>query len=254
MIESNVATRNSNVEIDLSRFDFATLVGREVTVFSEQFQGKPLVTRVTSTSNGALTIDKSGCNGAIDTLVHNQPIVLQIDYKGQKIAVHAQLKRGSGGKCTVVLGEKVTPISRRRFFRAPVEVPVRLAMLPASAFDAQKLAKLRWLETSSINFSAGGIMVRLHSGLDSRTCLILNVVPQGMVFPSLVLARVRHCFAAEGNLFHIGIEFLTKETLASTVPATTLRNLPQTVHEYNSSARGRLDRVIEELLRAKQSL
>jgi hypothetical protein len=244
----------SDVEIDLSRFEFATLVGREVTVYSEQFQGRPLMTRVTSTSNGALTIDKSGCNGAIDSLVHNQPIVLQIDYKGQKIAVHAQLKRGSGGKCTVVLGEKVSPISRRRFFRAPVEVPVRLAILPASAFDAQKLAKLRWIETNSINFSAGGVMLKLHSGLDSRSCLILNAVPPGIAFPSLVLARVRHCFPVEGNLFHVGIEFLTKEAMVNTVPSSTLRYLPPPIQDFNTSARVRLDRVIEELIRTKQSL
>jgi len=247
-------TKDSDVAIDLSLFDFSSLVGREVILFSEQFQGKPLTTRITFTSKGSLTIDKSGSNGAIDALVHNQPIVLQVEYKGQQIAVHAQLKRNSGGKCTVVLGEKVTPISRRRFFRALVQVPVKLAVLPASAFDVQKLAKLRWLETQSLNFSAGGVMIQLHSSLDSRTCLIVNVVPPGMAFPSLVLSRVRHCYPIEANLFHLGIEFLTKEAMLSSLPATTVRNLPSTVHEYNASSRIRLDRVVGELLRTKQSI
>lgn len=251
------ATKSLNpvdVDIDLSLFDFSTLVGREVVLFSEQFHGKPLTTRVTSTANGVLTVDKSGSNGAIDSLVHNQPIVLQIEYKGQKIAVQAQLKRGAGGKCTVVLSEKVTPISRRRFHRAPCEVPVKLAVLPTSAFDAQKLAKLRWMETTSLNFSAGGVMVQLHSNLDTRSCLIVNVAPPGVAFPTLVLAKVRYSQPFDTNVFHVGIEFLTKESMEGHLPTTVLRNLPATVQEFSSSVRVRLDRVIGELLRSKQSM
>jgi c-di-GMP-binding flagellar brake protein YcgR len=244
----------ADVEIDLSQFDFSSLVGREIVLFSEQFPGRPLPSRVTSTLDGALTIDKSGSNGTIDSLVHNQPVTIQIDYKGQKIAVQTLLKRGAGGKCTLLLGEKVKPISRRRFCRIPCEVQVKLAILPSSGLEGTSIAKLRWLETTSLNFSAGGLMLRLHAGLDSRSHLIMNVVPPQMSFPALVIARARHSHSADVNVYHVGIEFLTKESLGETMTPHALRGIPSSVTDYTAVARIRLNKVVEELKKKRSTM
>ncbi|HPI33019.1 MAG TPA: hypothetical protein PLR32_06855, partial [candidate division Zixibacteria bacterium] len=68
--------------LEIERFDLSTLVGRKVTLYAEQFPGKPLTSRVTVAAGKAITIDRSGHAGLIANLVNNQRVVLQIVYKG----------------------------------------------------------------------------------------------------------------------------------------------------------------------------
>ncbi|MFQ5454383.1 MAG: hypothetical protein ACE5D6_09390 [Candidatus Zixiibacteriota bacterium] len=54
--------------IDSFQMDLSLLVGREVIIFSEQFQGKPLKTKVILVNDKIMSLDRSGSNGLIDDL------------------------------------------------------------------------------------------------------------------------------------------------------------------------------------------
>ena len=79
--------------IDISRFDFSTLVGRKLTLFSEQLGSRPIESRVIVAGDNVVTIDRSGGAGLVDSLVHNQRVTVRVKYRGEEIAINGILKR-----------------------------------------------------------------------------------------------------------------------------------------------------------------
>ena len=114
------ATVDSHEKISSEQLDLSTVVGHDVTIYSRQFPGKPLQSKVVLVTKNILSVDRSGSGGQIDSLVNNQRITVKLDYKGQPVALAAVLKRSSGGRCNILLGDNVTLLARRRFTRIPV--------------------------------------------------------------------------------------------------------------------------------------
>jgi len=218
--------------IDASRLDFSLLIGGELTLFSEQFPGKPLKSRVVLADNREISLDRSGSSGLIDNLVSNQKVTLRVGYKSQQISVPATLKRNDGGKCRLVLGEKVVPLSRRKFARAKISRPVKLAAMPAATFRRNKLARLRWIETVTIDVSGGGALIDFSSCLVKPTYLLLNLELKEFSFPSLVLGQVLYSLPRDAGNFHVGLEFIVKEASQMHFPLATLKQLPPVVFKY----------------------
>ncbi len=227
--------------IDSSRFDFSLLVGHTLTLFSEQFPGKPLLSRFILANDREVVIDRSGSLGLIDNLVNNQKVILRVEYKGQQVAVPAMLKRSAGGTCKLNLGEKVIPLKRRRFVRVAMARPVKLAVVPLVTFDPEKLARLRWVETVTINVSPGGALIDFSSYLESSTYLLMNLALEELSFPTLVLGQVRYTLPAEIGHFQVGVEFIVREMGQGRFPRLTLKRLPSTVLEYSESKRNELN-------------
>ena len=237
MTPSAEQTNLKRPTVDASRFDFSLLVGHELTLFSEQFPGKPLKSKVILASNGELSIDRSGGCSLIDSLVSNQQVTMRVTYKGQQINVPATLKRSDGGKCRVIIGNKVVPLSRRRFTRVFLSRPVKLAVIPVSTFNRNKLARLRWLETVTVNISGGGALIDFSSYLENPTYLFLNIDLAEFPFPPLVLGQVVYSLPKDAGRFHIGLEFIVREEREKRFSLTTLKQLPQVVFEYGKQER-----------------
>lgn len=227
--------------IDSSRFDFSLLVGRELTLFSDQFPGKPLRSKVILANNYEITIDRSGNSGLIDNLVNNQKVTVQVAYKGQHLALPATLKRSGAGSCKIILGAKVLPLKRRKFVRVAMSRSVKLAVVPVATFNSQKLARLRWLETTSTNISSGGALIDFSSYLESPTYLFLNVDLNEISFPELVLGQVRYSLSRNTGHFLVGVEFIVKEVGQGLFPRMTLKQFPPAVFEYNKAQRSELN-------------
>mgnify|MGYP000957631199 CR=1 FL=1 len=230
--------------VEIERFDFSTLVGHRIVLFAEQFPGKPLASRVTVASGKFISIDRSGGDGLIDSLVNNQRVVLKIDYKGQPVSVAATLKRNESGGCRILLGETVTPLLRRRFVRVPITCPFRFAAIPSSRFSDASLARLRWLETETLSLSGGGTMIRFSSLIEPPTYLFANVARADFGFPALVLGQVRSSFAPETGRWHIGIQFIPRELRREHLPLPTIRQMPASVFALDAA----LQSAIEEKL------
>lgn len=244
MTSSPEQTRPKRPAVDASRFDFSLLVGHELTLFSEQFPGKPLKGKVILVSNGELSIDRSGGSDLIDNLVSNQKVIMRMAYKGQQISVPATLKRSNGGKCRIIIGNTVVPLSRRRFTRVFLSRPVKLAVMPVPSFRRSKLARLRWVETVTINISGGGALIDSSSYLENPTCLFLNIDLGQFSFPPLVLGQVMYSLPRDAGHFQVGLEFIVKEMRDNRFPLPILKQLPRVVFEYGEQERSQLDNKI----------
>jgi hypothetical protein len=235
--------------IDAACFDFSQLVGRDVTLFSDQFPGKPLKSRVVLASDREISVDRGTSAGFLDSLVSNQKIIIRMDYRGQPLSVPAVLRRTEGGRCRILLGRTVVPLSRRRFTRISLACPVKLAVVPVSTFSREKLSRLRWLETVTVNFSSAGSLIDFSSCLSRPTYLFLHIDMHQFSFPSLVLAQVLYSLSRDSGSFHIGVEFITREVQEKHFSAPTLRQLPPVVFGYGEKDREQLN---EHILAWKQ--
>ncbi len=223
--------------IDVSTLDLSSIVGRGVYLYSEQFPGLPLKSRVLEARDTTLSIDRSGAGRRIDNLVHNQMVTIQFSYRGERISVRARLKRTAGGKCNVHLDDHVVALTRRRFWRADLSLPTRLTVLPMSALHSRDVARLRWMQVETVNFSSGGSLIELSSFLELDSFLLMNFEQDYFDFPALVVGRVRHCQQADSGRFRIGLEFVMGEHRGRHFSEAAIRALPRVVFEYNRKLR-----------------
>ncbi|MBD3257617.1 hypothetical protein GF377_04230 [candidate division GN15 bacterium] len=232
---------------EADRLDMSELVGRAVVLFAEQFPGRMLRSRVLSTANRELEIDSGAKFDLIENLVTNQQIVLQFSYRGEEISVKAQLRRSAGGRCFLRLYDDVTPLSQRRFVRKPISVKVKLAAYPSVTFRPTDLSRLRWISTDSVNISSGGTMVVVPSMLQKDVLLMMNVDMQGLPFPKLILAKVRHCFQTDSQYYHAGVEYIISDEARRMFSQGKRQQLPASLFSYSREQRERLNREILEL-------
>lgn len=228
--------------IGIEQFDFSTLVGHKVVVFTEQFPGKALESKVVVANGHVITVDRSGGSGLVDGLVGEQQVVVQVGYKGEPVSIKGQLRRTEGGTCRINLGDTVTPLTRRRYRRVPISRMVRLAVLPIATFSRDSLSRLRWVETETVNLSGGGTMISFTGPMDPEsTYLFLNVACTEVEFPSLLLGQVRHSLAVATGRWHVGIEFIPREERRKHVPFATIRQMPTAVFAYDETMRAHID-------------
>lgn len=231
-------------EFEAIKLELAELVGRDIKVFSEQMPGKELRSKVLAVQNQMMQIYSGGAAGLIENLVNNQNVVMQCIYRGEELSIAARFKRLGGGKCHLYLDEKVKPLRQRRFRRVSLVRPVRLAAFPLNQAARQGIGHLRWISTDTINFSSGGAMVALPSGLERRSCLLMSMDMHDVKFPSLILATVCHAAQVDLGPFRTGVEFVVRETSSELIPLARRRDLPGAVFDYSLQDRENLNRDI----------
>lgn len=235
--------------------DFSHLVGRQIAVFSEQFPGKRMTTKVLAYAEGELLVNTAGEDGLIDSLVDRQTLIVQFPYKGQQISVRVKIKRTQAGRCYFVLGTQVVPLNQRRFERISLVRPVNLAPLPALATSKLDIAKLRWMQTETVNFSSGGALINMSSFIQQNMFMLVHLdMPKEDMLPSLLLAQVRHCYQAELAAFKIGVEFMIRELCARALPPDRLQQLPASVTSYTATQREKLNSVVRAWMQNNQDM
>lgn len=226
------------------KLELNELVGRDIKVFSEQMPGKELRSKVISVQGQLLQIYSGGAANLIENLVNNQSVIMQFIYRNEELSVAARFKRMGGGKCHLYLEEKVKPLCQRRFRRVMLVRPVRLAAFPLTHGSRQGIGHLRWIESETINFSSGGAMVALPTGLERRSCLLMSFDLQDVRFPSLILATVCHAAQVDLGPFRTGVEFVVRESSTVLLPPTRRKDLPGAVFDYSAADRETLNKLI----------
>ena len=244
MDSQSAAGFQDHLVINVSALDLSSLVGREIKLFSEQFPGKEIMSRVVLAQDRELVIDNGGKSTQIDNLVHGQTVILQFVYRGQAVSVKASLRRSAGNSSHLVLDDRVTPLSQRKFRRIPIEQLVRLAAFPPLTFRRTNLSRLRWIETHLINFSSGGALVAIPGYLERGVYLLASIELGQPAFPPMILGQVRHCFAVDSGAFHVGMEFIVTEVGKRQLPPPTMKELPAVVLSYDARQREHLNKKI----------
>jgi len=224
-------------KIDIARFDISSMVGHKITLFSDQFAGKPLSSRVVVASGHTISLDRSGGFGLVDNLVNNQRITVRLEYKGEEIAIEGTLKRVDRGGCKIEFDDKVQPLFRRRFPRVFMHRPVNLAAVPILSFSHSRLSRLRWMITDTINLSGGGTLLDFSTNLESSTYLFLNIVFSEISFPSLVMGQVCHCQQVDDGHFRIGVGFISREEQTRHLSHSVISQLPGALTNYDNVKR-----------------
>lgn len=223
-----------------------SLVGRNILIQSEQFQGQPIKSKVVLVNNKTISVDRSGGQGMIEELLNNQDVIVQFEYKGQRISVNAKVVRSLKGRCSITLGEKFVPLSRRRHVRFDKKLVTRCAALPLTSANTIGLARLRWLETESVNVSCGGTMLKLPSNLSTNTYLLINLQGQHLGYPNLIIGQVRHCNPTDSYNYLVGVQFIPFEEKESHFPSITLKRLPSAAFEFDQNKMRLIDRNLIE--------
>jgi hypothetical protein len=236
-------------DFEADRLDASMLVGHQITLFTQQLPGKPIYSKVLSVSDGQVLIEGGARFDIIQNLVSNQPVVVQFNYRGERLAVKSLLRRSTGGRCYLKLSSRITPLSQRRFRRWDMIRTARLATYPLLSFQHRQLDKLRWMETSTLNVSSGGALVAVPSVLEPEVFLLINMEMTELNFPQLVLGQVKHCVQLQDLQFHAGVEFVVRERARQLGAATRQQQLPPSLFAYTSTDRERLNRDLAYLNR-----
>ncbi len=224
---------HSASEFDRSFLDLGQLVGRNVTIFSRQYPGRPLKARVVQAAVDKVALERVSGNTLLDNLVSNQEVVMQFVYKQEEVATSASFIRTDGGRSTVIVGQTVKPLKRRRFVRVNSRRPINLAVLPTGSFQRHKLPHLRWLQSNLVDFASGGTLFNINSLLPDSTYLLVNIEFESHDFPPLLIGNVRHCQPLEAGHFRVGVEFIVAEQRNKHFSKPLLDNLPPSALSYS---------------------
>lgn len=247
MTQETEQNNKTITQVHLDELDFSSLVGNEIVIFSEQLGGQPLKSRVVLVNDRTISVDRTGNAGRIDCLVNNQMVTLKFNYKGEPVAIKGTIKKSQGGNCNILLEENAHPLAMRRFDRFELSLPIKMAPLTIETFDKSKIAKLRWMQTDTLNLSAGGLLLEMAGFLKSGSYLILNLNTEDFEFPALVLAQVRYCLQASRTRHKTGIEFVTREMSAGRFDMSMIKKFPPVVFEFNELTREELKNKLKQV-------
>ena len=216
-----------------AEIDFSGLVGREIMLRTDQFPGKNLSTRVMAIRDNCLVIDRSGSVGLVDHLIHNQPLEVSFQLKGQPVRFLSVLDCPREGRLQIPIGEEIYPQGRRKFGRVELVSDVQLTLFDEQSIGAVRLNRLKWLETKTINVSGGGMLVTLPLQIVSDHYLLLHLRLEDVELPKLLVGRTRHVIVTEKYKSQVGVEFIVRED--------RIRHLPVKLFDFNSETRDVLD-------------
>ncbi|MBN2227410.1 MAG: PilZ domain-containing protein [candidate division Zixibacteria bacterium] len=227
-----------------AEIDFSGLVGREIMLRTDQFPGKSLSTRVMAIRDNSLVIDRSGSGGLIDQLIHNQPLEVYFQLKGQPARFMSVLACPREGRLQIPIGQEIYPEGRRKFERVDVVSDVQLTLFDEQSIGAVRLNRLKWLETKTINVSGGGMLVTLPLQVVSDHYLILHLQLEDVELPKLMVGRTRHVTITEKYQSLVGVEFIVREDRFAKVPKSIIRHLPVKLFDFCTDSRDELDRYL----------
>jgi len=220
--------------INSANIDYSILVGKRITIITEQFPGKKLSSRILSTSNHSLVLDKSGSEGKINQLIQKQNVDILFNYKGQEIAFTSSIAASEGGRVLVPIADSISPIVRRKFVRFDTTKAVRLTYFDERNIKSSRLNKLKWFETEICNISGGGALTFMPSLLADDNFILMNLSLDELIFPPLILGRVCHSHRNRENKIVTGVEFITKENAAGMISSSLFRNLPEVIFQFDN--------------------
>jgi c-di-GMP-binding flagellar brake protein YcgR len=231
---------SDTIVINSRDIDYTGLVGRKVSIVTEQFPGKMLSAKVLAITNNALVIDRSGSSGLVNQLVARQNLEVRFDYKGEPVVFTSTVSSPQEGRLQLPIAPDVRPLVRRRFVRFDLEKDIRLTYFDDKHIKTARLNKLKWLETFTANIGGGGLLAVMPTILDNDNYLIINLGFDDLDIPHLMLGRVCHCQKDESKKFLVGVEFVTREYHKEVLPSSLTRNLPPGVFMFDNKARIKL--------------
>ena len=238
------------IVINSREIDYSKLVGREIKIRTEQFPGQMLSTKILAVTDNNLVIDRSGSCGRIDQLINNQKIEVFFDYKGEPVEFVSRISVPRAGRLQIPIALNVNPQVRRQFVRVNLARDVRLTLFDDSSIGYVRLSRMKWLETSTVNISGGGMLINVPLLPTTEEFTVLHLILDDFVLPKLMVGRIRHRRRSDGNKNCLGIEFVVRESCFEKLPRNLLRNLPLKFFDFDEKKRTELANYLTENLKS----
>jgi c-di-GMP-binding flagellar brake protein YcgR len=237
---------SEEAKINIEEVDAGNLIGQELKIQNEQFPGKILKSKVVGVSNDAVIIDRSGSSGLVNELINNQPVIVYLEYKDEPVSFNSRIIIPHRGRMQIPLPAQLIPTIAREFPRFPMVLNVKLACFSGNFIASTRLNKLKWIETTTINISGGGVLVQVPSALEEGFFMILHLGLEELELPRLVLARVCHCRLSGKFRYMAGVQFITRENYKDLISRELIRNLPPALFKLDNVARQELAAYLED--------
>jgi c-di-GMP-binding flagellar brake protein YcgR len=238
-----------NIVISSREIDYSKLVGREIRIRTEQFPGQMLSTKILAVTDNNLVIDRSGSCGRIDQLINNQKIEVFFDYKGEPVEFVSRISVPRAGRLQIPIALSVNPQVRRQFVRINLARDVRLTLFDDGSIGSVRLSRMKWLETSTVNISGGGMLINVPILPTTEEFTVLHLNFDDFVLPKLMVGRIRHRRRSDDNKNFLGIEFVVRESCFEKLPRNLLRNLPLKFFDFDEKIRTELAGYLTENFR-----
>lgn len=250
---TNQKTVGANSEMKSIDLELSALVGREMLVLSSQLDNKSLYSKVVMVHENIISLDRSGENSDLCQIKNNQTVVVQFDYKSQRLSAKAKLYRTMSGRVNILLNENVVPLSRRMFKRYPHECQVRCAILPVQRLIDSDISKLRWLQVMALNISSGGVLLPIPSKITDKTFMLLNINYDSPYLPNLLIGQVKHSQSINSFNYQVGIQFVINEQKENYFSSLVMKKIPPKAFDYTIKHRNRFDKfLLEDLSKSEE--
>ncbi len=134
----------------------------------------------------------------------------------------------------------VKRVQRRQFVRIDMHEQLRYARISPVMEWENYAERLEWTQTTTINMSGGGLLLKLNGELEllDRVFVQVSLFP-GQGLPETVAGIVRRVLTIEKQMM-AGIEFIVGEHLGEFFKSTDIKRMPASVTRFNYRAQNRL--------------
>lgn len=135
----------------------------------------------------------------------------------------------------------VRRLQRRRFVRLDLAKPVKYMVLPRPLTDEIDLISEKFIPATTINLSAGGLLVGIRSKISVGTLLVFSLERCRLKhLPPYILAACRHVQVTEDRQMAAGIEFILNEDLSRYLTEEEMPMIPDTVIQFDDRMQNQL--------------
>ena len=131
-------------------------------------------------------------------------------------------------------------IQRRHFVRIELYARVSYAKLTGEEKPEPGCDQITWQKSTTIDISGGGMLIKADENLARQDLLLAKIdfFPE-IGLPDTIAAICRRTFRQENDFF-VGIEFLLLQRLGHYFKKGELKNLPQSVRDFDPTAQNKL--------------
>jgi c-di-GMP-binding flagellar brake protein YcgR len=156
---------------------------------------------------------------------------------------HSRISRTKAGtKVTHLLSfpKTVRRVQRRQFVRIELFIPIQYANLSTGRKGKRASGQFKWLQSTIINMSAGGVLMKVPEQVACSDLILLKMdfLRQANVGDTIA-GTCRRTFK-ESKEYYAGIEFITAQQLGRHFDAKKLRILSQSARDFDQTAQNRL--------------
>lgn len=136
---------------------------------------------------------------------------------------------------------KIQRLQRRRFVRLDKMIPVKYHVPKRPITEVVDLSKLKFHKSSTVNISAGGLLIITEAKIDLNTLMLIDIAHVKLKnLPSHIIAVCRQARQNENRKWMAGIEFILADDLPKFLRDPELSCISDNLKEFRDRKQNEL--------------